>query len=160
MNTILTAILLLVCVWIFILWKNSRDMKASINLIAQQGNLVRHDDRARILCRAIHILNPHLTAGVDYVIRHDDPQQEPYIAEWLSDDPRPDEEAIRSALKEVQDSRHEEKYAAMRRDEYPDVGEQLEAAYLARQGDDSLQREVDETIRRVREKYPKSDECG
>jgi hypothetical protein len=160
MNTIVTAILLLVCVWIFILWKNSRDMKASISLIAQQGSLVRHDDRARTLCRAIHILNPHLTAGVDYVIRHDDPQQEPYIAEWLSDDPRPDEAAINSALKEVQDSHHEEKYAAMRRDEYPDIGEQLEAAYLARQGDDSLQREVDEKIRRVREKYPKSEECG
>jgi predicted lipid-binding transport protein (Tim44 family) len=159
MITMVTLVLLLVCVLVFILWKNSRDIKASIKLTAQQGNLVRHDDRARTLCRAIHILNPHVTAGIDYVIRHDDPQQEAYLAEWMSDDPRPDEDAIRSALKEVQERGHEERYAAMRRAEYPSVGEQLDAAYQARQGDITRQREVDEQIRRVKEKYPKGEGC-
>lgn len=160
MNTIVTAILLLVCVWVFILWKNSREMKNCINLMAQQNSLVHHDERARNLCRAIHILNPHLTAGVDYVIRHDDPQQEPYIAEWMSDQPRPDEDAVRSALKEVMDSRHEERYAALRRSEYPSVEDQLDAAYRARQGDDSRQRELDEQIRLVKERYPKAEGCS
>ena len=47
----------------------------------------------------------------------------------------------------------------MRQAEYPTVGEQLEAAYMARQGNEARQKELDEKIRRVREKYPKVDKC-
>ncbi|MEN8133455.1 MAG: XkdW family protein [Pseudomonadota bacterium] len=134
-------------------------MNESITLIAQQHDLARHDERARILCRALHILNPQLTAGVDYIIRHDNPEQAPYIAEWLTDAPRPGEEEIKSAMLEISDIHHEEKYAALRRAEYPGIEEQLDAAYQARQGNNARQLEVDEEIRAVKEKYPKTDEC-
>ncbi|MGB5715611.1 MAG: XkdW family protein [Gammaproteobacteria bacterium] len=158
-TNIVIVVLIVVCVFIYILWKNSRRTKDAMMLVAQQQGLVGHDERARTLCRAIHMLNPNLTAGVDYVIRHDSPEQEPYIAEWMADTPRPGDTEINSALQEISDVHHEEKYAAMRRREYPSVGDQLEAAYLARQGNDAKQLEVDEKIGSVREKYPKTDEC-
>ena len=158
-SNIVIVVLIVVCVFIYILWKNSRRTKDAILMVAQQQGLVGHDERARTLCRAIHMLNPNLTAGVDYVIRHDSPEQEPYIAEWMADTPRPGDTEINSALQEISDVHHEEKYATMRRGEYPSVGEQLEAAYQARQGNDAKQLEVDEKIRSVREKYPKTDEC-
>ena len=156
---IVIVILITMSVLIYILWKNSRRMNNAINLTAQQHDLVRHDERACELCRAIHILNPHVSAGVDYVIRHDTPEQEPYIAEWMTDSPRPTEEEINSALLEISDAHHEDKYAAIRRAEYPSVEEQLDAAYQVRQGDNAKQLEVDEKIRRVKEKYPKTDKC-
>jgi hypothetical protein len=156
---ILTVVLIAMCGWTYILWKNSRKMNDTINLTARQQNLVRHNERARTLCRAIRILNSNVTPGIDYVIRHDTPEQEPYIAEWMSNTPRPTEEEINSALLEVSDVHHENKYASMRRAEYPSVGEQLDAAYQARQGDNAKQLEVDEKIRRVKEEYPKTDEC-
>lgn len=157
-NTVI-VVLAVVCVWIYILWVNSRKMNDVIKQSVQQQNLVRHDDRARNLCRAIHLLHPNLTAGIDFVIRHDTPEQEPYIAEWVTNTPRPTDEELKSALVELSDIRHEEKYAALRRAEYPSIGEQLDAAYQARQGNNAKQLEVDEKIRRVKEKYPKSDEC-
>ena len=155
---IVIVVLLSVCVMIYILWKNSRRMDETINLTAQQHNLVRHDERALTLCRAIRILNPHVTAGVDFVIRQDTPEQEPYIGEWMADAPRPTEEEIKSALLEISDVNHEAKYTAMRRAEYPSTGEQLDAAYQARQGNHAKQLEVDEKIRLIKEKYPKGDD--
>lgn len=156
---IVIVILVVVCIWIYILWKNSRKMNESIRQIAQQHNLVRNDQSARTLCRALHILNPNITAGVDYILRHDDPEQAPYIAEWLTDAPRPGAEEIKSAILEIQDAHHDDKYAALRRAEYPSVGTQLDAAYQARQGNTARQIEVDEEIRAVKEKYPKTDDC-
>jgi len=134
-------------------------MEEDIKQTSQQRNLVRHDERALALCRAIRILNPNVTAGVDYVIRQDSPEQEPYIAEWMADTSRPTEEAISSAVLEITDARHEDKFAAMRRADYPSVEEQLDAAYQARQGNNAKQLEVDDKIRRVKEQYPKGDEC-
>ena len=158
-TNIVIVVLIVVCVFIYILWKNSQRTKEAILLVAQQHGLVGRDERARVLCRAIHMLKPNLTAGVDYVIRHDSPAQEPYIAEWMSDTPQPTDKEINSALLEISDVRHEEKYATMRQREYPSVGEQLDAAYQARQGNNARQNEIDEKIRLVREKYPKTDEC-
>ena len=68
-------------------------------------------------------------------------------------------EEINAALLEVSDVHHDDKFAAMRRADYPSVEEQLDAAYRARQGDNAKQLEVDEKIRRVKERYPKRDEC-
>jgi len=158
-TNIVIVVLIVACVFIYILWKNSRRTKEAILLVAQQQGLVGHDERARMLCRAIHMLKPNLTAGIDYVIGHDSPEQEPYIAEWLVDSPRPTDKEINSALLEISDAHHEEKYATMRRMEYPSVGEQLDAAYQARQGNNTKQNEIDEKIRHVREKYPRTDEC-
>jgi hypothetical protein len=156
---IIIGVLAGVCIWILILWKNSRKMNDVINLVAKQHSLLRNDERAQMLCRAIHILNPNASAGVDYVIRHENPEQEPYIAEWMADISQPTGEEINAALLEVSDVHHEDKYAAMRRADYPSVEEQLDAAYRARQGDNAKQLEVDEKIRRVKERYPKRDEC-
>jgi hypothetical protein len=157
--SIIIGVLAGVCIWILILWKNSRKMNDVINLVAKQHSLLRNDERAQMLCRAIHILNPNASAGVDYVIRHENPEQEPYIAEWMADISQPTEEEINAALLEVSDVHHEGKFAAMRRADYPSVEEQLDAAYRARQGDNAIQLEVDEKIRRVKERYPKRDEC-
>ena len=156
---IVIVVLVVVCIWIYILWKNSRKMNESIVLLAQQHSLVRNDERVRTLCRALHILNPQITAGVDYVLRHDSPEQAPYIAEWLTDAARPGEEEIKSAILEISDIHHDNKYAALRRAEYPSVEEQLDAAYQARQGNNARQQEVDDEIRAVKEKFPKTDDC-
>ena len=50
-------------------------------------------------------------------------------------------------------------YAAQRLKEYPSIGDQLDAAYKARHGDDSDQIRIDEQISMVKQNYPKSDEC-
>ena len=151
--------LLLVCFLIFTLWRNSRNLKSEIQHLAQQDHLIRHDYSARQLCRAIHMINPHVSAGVDYILSHDNPGKDPEIAVWMSDTPRPTKEQLQAALIEVSREKHEEEYAAMRRAEYPSIGEQLEAAYEARQGNPGPQQDVDEKIRRVREKYPKTENC-
>jgi XkdW protein len=159
-TNIVILLLILVCFWIFFLWRNSRKLNSDIKLAAQQYSLIRHDDSVRALCRAIHLLNPNVSAGTDYIIRHDNPDQKPVIVEWKTEAPRPTDEQIKTALEEISNVYHEEEYAAMRRAEYPSVGEQLEAAYEARQGNNAMQLEVDEKIRLVREKYPKSDDCA
>ena len=156
---IILVVLACTCVMIFVLWKNSRRMDEEIRQSAQQRNLVQHDERALELCRAVRIINPNVRAGVDYIIRQDSPDQEPYISEWTADTPRPTREELESALREIADAHHEEKFAAMRRADYPSVEEQLDAAYQARQGDYTKQRVVDEMIRRVKEHYPKGDAC-
>ena len=158
-TNIIIVVLISVCIMIYVLWKNSRRMNEAIRLSVQQRHLVRHDERALTLCRAIRILNPNVRPGVDYVIRQDTPEQEPYIAEWMADISRPTEEEINAALLEISDVHHEDKFAAMRRADYPSVEEQLDAAYRVRQGDNAKQLEVDEKIRRVKERYPKRDEC-
>jgi predicted lipid-binding transport protein (Tim44 family) len=159
-TNIAILLLILVCFWVLFLWRNSRKLNSDIKQVAQQHHLIRHDDHVRTLCRAIHLINPSVSAGVDYVIRHDEKGQEPVIAQWNADVPRPTDEQIRNALREIASTYHEQEYAEMRRAEYPSVEEQLEAAYEARQGDDSRQREIDERIRAVKEKYPKSEECA
>ena len=156
---IIVVVLISTSIMIFVLWKNSRRMDEDIRRTAQQRDLVRHDERALMLCRAVRILNPNVIAGVDYLIKQDAPDQDPYIGEWLADTARPTDEELGEALREVSDAHHEEKYAAMRRADYPSVEEQLNAAYQTRQGDDTKQREVDERIRRVKEHYPKGNEC-
>ena len=157
---IAVLLLILVCFWIFFLWRNSRKLHSDIKQVARQHQLIRHDDRVRNLCQAIHLINPRVSAGTDYVIRHDKPGEAPTIAQWNVDAPRPTDEQIRSALEEVASTYHEQEYAEMRRAEYPSVEEQLEAAYEARHGNNARQLEVDEKIRLVREKYPKADECA
>jgi hypothetical protein len=156
---VLIVILIAVCFWVFILWKNSRRLHEDINMVAQQQSLIRNDDKARALCRALHLLNPKLTAGIDYVIRHDTREQEPYVAEWMADSKQPTDDQVKSALVELSDADHEARYAAMRRAEYPSIGEQLDAAYQARQGNDAKQIEIDRRIREIKEKYPTTDEC-
>ena len=49
-------------------------------------------------------------------------------------------------------------HAALRLKEYPSVGDQLDAAYKARKGDDAEQIRLDDHISMVKKKYPKSDQ--
>lgn len=156
---VLVLILVGVCFWIFVVWQNTRRINEQIHHVAQQQSLIRHDDPVRATCRAIHLLHPSVTAGIDYVIKHDDPNQPPYIAQWHASEQQPTPEEIQAALSRLADGSLEAEYATQRKAEYPEVGEQLDAAYQARQGNDARQIEIDEKIRLVKERYPKSDEC-
>ena len=156
---ILGFILLVVCVWILYLWHNTRRMHEQLKQIAQQQSLLRHDDSARELCRAVHLLKPNAHAGVDYLIRHDRPGDEPYIDEWHASESKPTREELRHALEKITYDPTGKNYASMRRSEYPSVGDQLDAAYKARQGDDAEQIALDDLISEVKDKYPKSVDC-
>jgi hypothetical protein len=156
---ILGFILLVVCVWILFLWQNTRRMHEQLKQVAQQQSLIRHDDSARELCRAVHLLQPNAHAGVDYVIRHDNPGDEPYVDEWHAGERQPTREELRHALEKIIHDNAGKNYASMRRSEYPSVGDQLDAAYKARQGNETEQVAIDGLISKVKDKYPKSVEC-
>jgi hypothetical protein len=156
---ILGFILLVVCMWVLYLWRNTSRMHEQLKQVAQQQSLIRHDDSVRDLCRAIHLLQPDAHAGVDYVIRHDKADQDPYLAEWHAAGHQPSREELQHALAKVVRDASAKNYASLRRAEYPTVGAQLDAAYKARQGNDAEQIEIDELISKVKEKYPKSVEC-
>jgi hypothetical protein len=156
---ILGFILLVVCMWVLYLWRNTSRMHEQLKQVAQQQSLIRHDDSVRDLCRAIHLLQPDAHAGFDYLIRHDKADQDPYLAEWHAAGHQPSREELQHALAKVVRDASAKNYASLRRAEYPTVGAQLDAAYKARQGNDAEQIEIDELIRKVKEKYPKSVEC-
>jgi hypothetical protein len=156
---ILGFIFLVLGMWVLFLWRNTRKMHEQLKHVAQQQSLIRHDDSARELCRAVHLLQPDAHAGVDYIIRHDQPGQDPYLAEWHAASPQPSREDLRRALVKIAHDKPEKNYASLRRAEYPTVGDQLDAAYKARQGNDVDQVQIDELIRKVKDKYPKSVEC-
>ncbi len=158
-NGIVILVLVMVCFWVYVVWKNSRKLNDDIRLMAQQHSLIRHNLNARDLCRAIHLLSPHASAGVDYVIASDGPDAGARISEWRADTPQPTTEQIQDAISELSKAHHEEEFAAKRKSEYPSVEDQLDAAWQARQGNDARQRELDEMIRKVKEKYPKTDQC-
>ena len=156
---ILGFIFLVVCLWILFLWHNTRRMHEQLKQVAQQQSLLRHDNSARDLCRAVHLLQPNAHAGIDYVIRHDNPNEEPYLAEWHAAGSQPSRDALQKAMATIIHEDTGRNYASLRRAEYPSVGNQLDAAYKARQGNDTEQLEIDELIRKVKDKYPKSVEC-
>ena len=120
---IFSFILLGVCFWILFLWQNTRRMRAQLKHVAQQQSLLRHDDSARDLCRAVHLLQPDAHAGVDYVIRHDKPREDPYLAEWHAAARQPTRDELRQALAKVKDDEIAKNYDSLRRAEYPSVGD-------------------------------------
>lgn len=153
-------VLLIVGIWVFILWSNTRNMHKQIQHVAQQQSLIRHDDAARSLCRAIHYLQPSVHAGTDYVISEAGPGQKPFIANWLSSSiPQPTVEELEQAMQNISGIDPVKDHATQRLREYPSIGDQLDAAYKARHGDNTEQLRLDEQISKVKVKYPKSDEC-
>jgi hypothetical protein len=94
---------------------------------------------------------------VDFVIKRDGPGQAPYIAEWNAPEPKPTQEELEAVLPTIPAA--DQDYAELRRLEYPDVGDQLDAAYKVRHGDNSEQIEIDTRIAEVKARYPKSDIC-
>ena len=153
------VILLFVCIWVIVLWSNARTMHKQIHQVAQQQSVIRHDDAVRLLCRAIHSLQPTVHAGIDYIVSAGDPEQNPYIVKWLhSNIPEPKPEELEQALKNISGIDPVKDHAAQRVREYPSVGDQLDAAYKARHGDDTDQLRLDGQISMIKKKYPKSDE--
>ncbi len=155
LNIILVA-LLIVGIWVYFIWSNARTTNKIILRVAQQQSVIRHDDAVRLLCRAIHYLQPNAHAGTDYIVSEGETGQGPYIAEWLNSTiPQPKPEEIEEALKNISDVDPAKDHTAQRLREYPSVGDQLGAAYNARQGDFADQVRLDEQIRKIKEKYPK-----
>ena len=153
------VILLIVSIWVFILWSNARTMHKMIHRVAQQQSFIRQDDAVRLLCRAIHFLQPTVHAGIDYIVSPGGHDQDPYISQWLHTSiPQPKHEEIEHGLKMVSGVDPVKDHAAQRLKEYPSVGDQLDAAYKSRRGDDSEQVRLDEQISIIKKKYPKSDQ--
>jgi len=74
--SILIIVLLGVCGWVFIIWKNARATHEQIRDIVQQQNMVRTDMSARDLCHAVHLIHPAAHIGIDYIIGHDSAGQD------------------------------------------------------------------------------------
>jgi hypothetical protein len=159
-NTIIGVLIVLIIglfLWVFVIWANSRQSHQQTHKILRQQNLIRHDPTAHRLSQAVHLLHPTAHLGFDYTIEHDRSGQHPYIATWNPGSPMPTQEELDNVMSEVAEV-NMKGYAAMRRAEYPSAGDQLDAAYKARQGDNSEQQELDQRITEIKNKYPKSDE--
>lgn len=156
---VLVILLIGVAGWLFIIGQNTRRTHEVVHNIAGQQSLIRADERVRNLCRAVHLLHPGVHAGTDYLVRHDDKDSEPYIAEWHATAAQPTREELDAALAKLANIDSIRNYAGMRKAEYPSVGDQLDAAYKARQGHPEEQEALDGKITLIKEKYPKSEEC-
>jgi len=155
--TILSVVLLMVGFWVYFLWLDARSTKTIIMQVSQQQSIIRHNEAVHLLCRAVHSLQPDAHAGSDYIVSEGGSDQIPYIAKWLNSRiPQPKHEEIEQALNNVSDINPAKEHAAQRLKEYPSIGDQLGAAYNARLGDAADQTRLDEKIRKVKEKYPKS----
>ena len=98
---VMLILLLAIVFWGFILWQNTRKAHIQIKQVAHQQSIIRHNKRARSLCRAIHLLQPGMHAGVDYIIEEQGPDREPYLAEWLAPTPRPTDAELATAQTKV-----------------------------------------------------------
>ena len=143
--------------WIYVISRNAHHTRKQVQQIAEQHTLIHSDNRARSICRAVHQLHPLMHAGVDFVIKRDGPGQAPYIAEWNALEPKPTPEELEAVLPTIPTA--DQNYAELRRLEYPSVGDQLDAAYKVRHGDNRQQIEIDVRIAEVKARYPKSDIC-
>ena len=143
--------------WIYVISQNAHHTRKQVQQIAEQHTLIHSDDRARSICRAVHQLHPLMHAGIDFVIKRDGPGQAPYIAEWNALEPKPTPEQLQAVLPTIPAA--DQDYAELRRSEYPSVGDQLDAAYPVRHGDNSEQIQIDATIAEVKARYPKSEVC-
>ncbi|MCG6938941.1 MAG: hypothetical protein LJE83_12325 [Gammaproteobacteria bacterium] len=148
----------LVFIWVFALRINTRAAHTLVQRVASQQSCIRQYEDVRQLCRAVHYLHPTLHAGIDYVVNKTSPEQKPYIQEWFHTNiPQPKPEELEQALQAISGVDPVKDHAALRLKEYPSVGDQLDAAYKARLGDNKEQIRLDNLITRVKEKYPKSD---
>lgn len=154
---VLIILLIVVSMWVFVIWSNSRQSHQQTHQVLRQQNLVRNDPAAHRLSQALHLLRPTAHLGFDYTIEHAAKGSPPRIATWTARSQMPTQAELDDVMSEVSEV-NVKGYAAMRRAEYPSVGDQLDAAYEARQGNDAQQKELDALITEVKHKYPKSDE--
>jgi len=160
LDNTLISVLILILVGILVLgyfnWSNTRDARRHTQKIFQQQRLVREVPDAHRLSQAVHLLRPSVRLGFDYFIETEGGKL-PHISEWNTAGTMPTQAEFDEALRRVGsiDSRG---YAAMRRQEYPSIEEQLDAAFKARHGDTSEQEELDSRIEQIKSKYPRSDD--
>lgn len=158
-NTLISVLILIlvgILVLVYFNWSNTREARRHTQRIFQQQRLVREVPDAHRLSQAVHLLRPSVRLGFDYFIEDEDGKL-PHISEWNTGGTMPTQAEFDDALRRVGaiDSRG---YAAMRRQEYPSIEEQLDAAFKARHGDSSEQEELDSRIAQIKSKYPKSDD--
>jgi hypothetical protein len=158
-NTLVSVLILILCgigILAFFNWSNTKEARRHTQRIFQQQKLVRDYPEVHRLSQAVHLVRPSVRLGFDYFIEQE-PGKPPYISEWNTGGNAPTQEEFDEALNKVGtiDSRG---YAAMRRQEYPSVEEQLDAAFKARRGDPTEQEELDNRIEQIKNKYPKSDD--
>jgi hypothetical protein len=160
LDNTLVSVLILILVGILVLvyfnWSNTRDARKHTQRIFQQQRLVREVPDAHRLSQAVHLLRPSVRLGFDYFIENEDGKL-PQISEWNTGGTVPTQAEFDEALRRV-GAIDSTGYAAMRRQEYPSVEEQLDAAFKARRGDTSEQEELDNRIEQIKSKYPKSDD--
>jgi hypothetical protein len=147
--------ILMVGGWLYFVSQNTRATRQQVRQIAQQHTLIHTDERARALCVAVHQIHPMMHAGVDFLIEREGPDNTPYLAEWNGTDPKPTPAQLEAAFANVAGKN----YVDLRKAEYPSVGDQLDAAYKARQGDNSEQLHLDTRISEIKMKYAKSGAC-
>ena len=159
MSQIIVIFLILTVVlgggWMYLISRNTERMRAQIQQISRQQTLIHANNKAREICIAVHKLRPDLHVGVDFTIASDGDQGEAHIAEWNTDEPRPTDAELDHAVFAIE---HDD-YRAKRLMEYPSVGDQLDAAYKARQGNSVEQHHLDSMIADVKDRYPKPGDC-
>jgi len=159
-NTLISVLILIligILVLVYFNWSNTRDARRHTQKIFQQQRLVREVPDAHRLSQAVHLLRPSVRLGFDYFIETEDGKL-PHISEWNTAGTMPTQAEFDEALRRV-GSIDSKGYAAMRRQEYPSIEEQLDAAYKARRGDFTEQEELDNRIQQIKDKYPKSDDA-
>ena len=126
-NTLISVLILIlvgILVLVYFNWSNTRDARRHTQRIFQQQRLVREVPDAHRLSQAVHLLRPSVRLGFDYFIETEDGKL-PHISEWNTAGTMPTQAEFDEALRRVGsiDSRG---YAAMRRQEYPSIEEQLD----------------------------------
>ncbi|MCG6966682.1 MAG: XkdW family protein [Chromatiaceae bacterium] len=130
-------------------------LRDQITMMEQHVALPSHASRE--MCCAIRHIYPHALHGVDFQLADDG--EGPYIKEWLLEHPLPEAGHLEQAIGEYRQMLQESNYHELRRTTYPAVGDQLDALYKARHGNDAQLKVIDEQIARVKERYPKPEIC-
>lgn len=116
-----------------------------------------HSREAREMCAAIHHLYPDAVAGEHFALADDG--EGPYIKVWMMENPQPSSTELREIVEQHSHEWTATGYQEARLAEYPSVGDQLDALYKARHGDESELQVIDEQIKTVKAQHPNIDAC-
>ncbi|MCP5141856.1 MAG: hypothetical protein H6926_05700 [Chromatiales bacterium] len=112
---------------------------------------------AREMCAAIHHLHPGAVVGEHFQIADDG--NGPYISAWYMDAPQPSPRELADIVEGHREEWSVRGYREARLAEYPSIGDQLDALYKARHGDDSDLRTIDARIAEIKADHPNIDRC-